>query len=740
MRTAFLVLLVAAALVLLACTGSEPAPSPIQTSEPTAVPTPDIAATIEAGIAATREAEQSIEATVTARVGATKEAEPTSTPEPTFTPEPEPEPTPTYAPSATPLPSPTPEQTATPRPVSTPETKNWRSTGHWYRDFEWERALNEALKETAPYAVDTVAVATLNADPDGVDRDLLFSLACIGESQLGYLSPYSLEIPHYVDAYAIAVWDDTSEDFLEHHGNFYSDPLVTDDGSSIYISNSAELNRIVNTLTYTAAGLEPDQVLVVGMWSSEDDNVPEYWSAFDPSGIDDALQYLDCFPDVLETGVATPPAPVELKAYAANHAGGPGAIYVGDFNQLVGPAVSEEYMWNYGTDLGDDDGNVSLHAIEQHQWIFESEYYQSLLEKARLTNPTELVSTGERITLNHTCINSQLLWCKHLQTYFAPNVEERTNGQIIINITSFPELGLAGNDTATLLANGTLSMTEIYGGYVGGEYPTLAVQYIWGLWPDHETHYQVLTNIAPDLDRIIGDQMGARVIMRNWIAGDDQFIFSDKKLENPEDFVGLKTRSHSAELSDWINHMGAAAQFMAFANVYAALERGTLDAAVTGANPGLSQRWHEVATYMNGPLYSFNSTINAINGEVWAGIPPDIQHILIEEGAKQELEALRLAAVQNITGLQRNMNAGLEIVEFSPEIGLMSFQAAHESVLPNWLRRLDYPAWGHDTVAVFNNKIGPVVGLHIESDGAVVRVPITAGPHAGKTMEQVLSE
>ena len=427
-----------------------------------------------------------------------------------------------------------------------------------------------------------------------------------------------------------------------------------------------------------------------------------------------------------------------LEEYAAMHAGGPGAIYLGDgnFESLVGPSVYPQFMELDGTDLGDDDGQVPLDAIMDVRWVFESDYYKSLIEAANLTNPTELTSSGEEIVLQHTCINSQLLWCKHQKTYFVPNVEERTEGQVTINVTSFPELGLAGTDTATLLADGTLSMTEIYGGYVGGEFPTLAVQYIWGLWPDHETHYQVLTNIAPDLNKVYEEELGAQVLMRNWIAGDDQFFFSKKKLENPEDFVGLKTRSHSAELSDWINHMGAAAQFMAFAEVYTALERGILDAGVTGANPGLSQRWYEVTDYMNGRLYSFNSTTNVVNGDVWAEIPADIQQILLEEGAKQELEALRLTAIHNVTGITRNVEAGLELVEFGPEAQALSKRAGAESVLPNWLQRLGYPDKGQDVVDVFNNKIGPFVGLRVDLDASdergfvVVDVPITQGPHA----------
>ena len=439
---------------------------------------------------------------------------------------------------------------------------------------------------------------------------------------------------------------------------------------------------------------------------------------------------------------AAPVPMITIEDYAAENANGPGAIYLGDGNlqALVGPAVTQGAIDEFGQDLaislGDDDGNVPLDAIEDVRWVFESDYYSSLFEKAKLTNPTELVSEGQNITLQHACINRTLLWCKHMAAYFIPNVKERTNGQVNIEISSFPELGLAGFDTMSLLAEGTLSLSEIYGGYVGGEFPTLAVQYLWGLWPNHETHYLVLTNLFDDIDEVIKDETGAQVLFRNWIAGDDQFFFSNHRLENPEDFQGLKTRSHSTELSDWINYMGAEAQAMAFVEVYTALERGILDAGVTGANPGLSQRWYEVTDYMNGRLYSFNSTTNVVNKDVWAGIPADLQQILLEEGAKQELEALRLTAIHNVTGITRNVEAGLELVEFGPEAQALSAEAARNQVIPNWLKRVGYPEEGQNTVAVFNSKIGPFVGLEIVGDAnaedgfSIVDAPITKGPQA----------
>ena len=451
MRIASLIFLTILSLAVLACTGRE------------TVPTHDIQATVEAGIAKTKEAETSIESTVTARLEATRAAEPSPTqqPTPTFTPQP------TLAPTVAPTATPRPEATATPTPLPTPtaipSATEWKASGNWYRDTEYEQTLTEVLKETVPYEVDDVRVTTLDATPGSAETDLSFTLACLESAQVAYLTSYSFEIPENVNTYAFGIWDDTNGRYLENHEHLYYSPIITDDASGIYITNRAELRQILNTMTYAAEGLDPDQYLVAGMSESDNDADLDLWSEFDAVGIDDALQYLGCFSDTKTTRDTPLQISADLREYAARHAGGPGAIYVGDLNQLIGPAPTWEQ--------GDDDGNVPLYAIEQAKWIFESEYYRSLLQKARLTNPTELVSKGEDIELQHTCINSQLFWCKHLQTYFVPNVEERTNGQVTIYITSFPELGIAGTDTATLLADGTLSMTEIYGGYVGGEFP-----------------------------------------------------------------------------------------------------------------------------------------------------------------------------------------------------------------------------------------------------------------------------
>ena len=402
-----------------------------------------------------------------------------------------------------------------------------------------------------------------------------------------------------------------------------------------------------------------------------------------------------------------------LEQYAAKHAGGVGAIYVGDLNQLVGPAAT--------VDQGDFDGNVPLSALENHAYVYESDFYQKILAKANLTNPTPLKSKGVSITIQHACINRALGPCKVLESTLVPWLEARTNGQLKFVISSFPELGLAGPDTLNLVASGVLASATIYGGYVGGELPAVEVQNLWGLYDSMEQEFTANALIIDDIEALVLAETGGVVLNHHLFSGNDQYFFCKDKVESLADFKGKKTRSHSAALSDWIEGMGASAQFIAFSEVYTALERGILDCGVTGADASHGQRWYEVTNYMIGPLISWPFVNNVINADKWKSIPSDLQRILIEEAAKSELEALRIGSIQNEMGLIKNQAEGLEFIPFSEAMQDQSLNGAvMERVLPNWVKRVG--SGTHPVITdIFNVHIGPLVGLKIEADGSVTK-------------------
>ena len=117
-------------------------------------------------------------------------------------------------------------------------------------------------------------------------------------------------------------------------------------------------------------------------------------------------------------------------------------------------------------------------------------------------------------------------------------------------------------------------------------------------------------------------------------------------------------------MTDAINGLGGQGQFMAFAEVYTAMERGILNAGVTGGHAGYGQRWYEVTDYLVGPFISMPMGFETMNGDVWDKIPSNLQDIIIEEGAIMELENIRLAAVWNTTAISVNEDAGMEDIPY----------------------------------------------------------------------------
>ena len=158
-------------------------------------------------------------------------------------------------------------------------------------------------------------------------------------------------------------------------------------------------------------------------------------------------------------------------------------------------------------------------------------------------------------------------------------IRERTNGQVDIVISSFPELGLAGPDTLRLVADGTLGMAEVYSGYIGGDLPIVDIANLWGLIPDTETKWKTIEAVSGPIHKIIEEQSNGIVLAERYYG--NNFYYIGTPIRTKADLSGLKIRSHSTVLGDLISGMGANPQFVAFSEVYTALERGILDAAVT---------------------------------------------------------------------------------------------------------------------------------------------------------------
>ena len=319
------------------------------------------------------------------------------------------------------------------------------------------------------------------------------------------------------------------------------------------------------------------------------------------------------------------------------------------------------------------------------------------------------------ITLQVVCINRALRPCELIDSFFIPRVEERTGGQIDIEVSSYPELGLAGPDTVRLVNDQTLEFAEIYSGYVGGDLPVIDVGNLWGLSPSNDAHLALTDAIEEDMIRILRDSTGGEPIFRAYYP--NQYVFSRELLPDLESYDGKNIRQHSTILGDLLAGLGAEGQFVAFADVYTALERGVLDAGITGGTPGYGQRWYEVTDYLYGPIVgSIGVTYVTVNGDKWRQISAENRAILKEVGQEYEAENLRLLKEQwDPDGINLNVEEGMEYSDFPDDVKSRMRTTALDTIIPNWVDRAGGPA--SEGVNIFNEKVGPIVGVVINSDG-----------------------
>jgi TRAP-type C4-dicarboxylate transport system substrate-binding protein len=190
----------------------------------------------------------------------------------------------------------------------------------------------------------------------------------------------------------------------------------------------------------------------------------------------------------------------------------------------------------------------------------------------------------------------------------------------------------------------------------------------------------------------------------------DQFLFSKKPVRKMEDFKDLKTRVHSVAIAQLVAGLGGTPLTIAFAEVYTALERGTVDGGFTAATPGYSQKWYEVSKYLIGPITQVVQLPLVINKGIWKKLPPDVQTIFQEEASRIiDARAFDLRAQWHKEGVAGNTAKGMELLSYPPEIHAAIKDVLRTQVVPAWVKR----AGGQEAARLFNDIVAPLVGFTV---------------------------
>ena len=142
---------------------------------------------------------------------------------------------------------------------------------------------------------------------------------------------------------------------------------------------------------------------------------------------------------------------------------------------------------------------------------------------------------------------------------------------------------------------------------------------------------------------------------------------NEHPLHSPKDFEGLTMRSYSAGDSITLKALGAAPTLISSAEMYMAIQNGTVKGATTGMPAAVSRKIYEVCKYLTIANYSTAQFSVQANLDWWNGLDADSQKAILEAGKVAE-KWLRGAVAESEGAAEKTVrDAGLEVNALTAE-------------------------------------------------------------------------
>lgn len=242
---------------------------------------------------------------------------------------------------------------------------------------------------------------------------------------------------------------------------------------------------------------------------------------------------------------------------------------------------------------------------------------------------------------------------------FADKVVELSGGKLKVNVA---DSGSLYNDSQILEAvQDGLVEVGLVGTYKwGGMVPAADVFDLPFLFVDLSSPEKFLNAGAADILDAEFNKKGVKNLF--WVDyGFIQMWNNVRPLHSPKDFEGLTMRSYSAGDSITLTALGAAPTQISSAEMYMAIQNGTVKGATTGMPAAVSRKIYEVSKYLTIANYSTAQFSVQANLDWWNGLDADSQKAILEAGKVAE-KWLRGAVAESEGAAEKIVrDAGLEV-------------------------------------------------------------------------------
>jgi len=248
---------------------------------------------------------------------------------------------------------------------------------------------------------------------------------------------------------------------------------------------------------------------------------------------------------------------------------------------------------------------------------------------------------------------------------FAQEVEKKTNGALKFEIYPGSSL-MKTNSQFSAMRKGALDLSLVPLSYAGGEVPEVNIGLMPGLVTSYDQAYGWRNaEVGKELSRILLDK---GIVMVSWIWQAGGVASRSKPIVEPEDAKGMKIRGGSREMDLILKAAGAAVVSLPSNEIYAAMQTGAMDAALTSSTSLMSFRLEEVSkalTCGRGSAYWIMLEPLMMSKAIFDRLSKEQQAIILAVGADMEVFARKSAQQDDAQVAAVYQKAGAKVADLS---------------------------------------------------------------------------
>jgi len=246
---------------------------------------------------------------------------------------------------------------------------------------------------------------------------------------------------------------------------------------------------------------------------------------------------------------------------------------------------------------------------------------------------------------------------------FAADIEKRSNGALKAEVYSGSSL-MKTNSQFSAMRKGALDFSLVPLSYAGGEVPETNIGLMPALVPSYEVGNQWKSSEVGRLLTKVLDEKGIVVVSWIWQAGG--VASRPAALVAPSDAKGMKVRGGSREMDLVLKQAGASVITLPSNEIYAAMQTGAMDAAMTSSTSFISFKLEEIAKHLTSgrnKAYWFMFEPLMMSKEIFAKMPKAQQDIIMQAGAEQEKFATDAAKADDQAAADVYAKAGAKVYD-----------------------------------------------------------------------------